>query len=429
MRVAFLVNAFPMVSETFVREQILGVVERGHEVDIFALDRSPDGALADDERVSRLGLAERVRYLTAPRGAIERVASAWRLLIERETDRSTLLRSLNVLRFGRDAAGLGLLHRAAALGRKTPSRFDVIHAQFGPLGHIAVRLRQLGVWRGAVVVSFRGYDATKLLKARPGLYRTVFEEAELLLPVSAVLRERLLAHGAIAGRVQVHRSGIDCAAFAFRERRREHGEPIRLLSIARLVPKKGIDDAIRAVARLVDREIDVRYEIIGDGEERGRLAELVGTLGLQERVRFLGKQSHREAVARLACAHVLVAPSVTAGDGDEEGIPNALKEAMASGLPVVATRHGGIPELVEDGRTGWLVAERDVEALAERIAYLANHPEAWPSLGRAGRTKIEAEYDRHRLNDELEELYLRALDRHRQAVGAATVRETADAAS
>lgn len=98
---------------------------------------------------------------------------------------------------------------------------------------------------------------------------------------------------------------------------------------------------------------------------------------------------------------MLVAASVTAADGDEEGIPNVLKEAMAMGLPVVATRHAGIPELVEDGVSGWLVPERDEAALADALARLAAEPERWPAMGRAGRDKVEREYDIHRLNHRL----------------------------
>jgi colanic acid/amylovoran biosynthesis glycosyltransferase len=100
-------------------------------------------------------------------------------------------------------------------------------------------------------------------------------------------------------------------------------------------------------------------------------------------------------------ADVLVAASVTAADGDEEGIPNVLKEAMASGLPVVATRHAGIPELVEDGVSGWLVPERDEAALAAALERLASEPGRWPAMGRAGRARVEREYDIDRLNDRL----------------------------
>lgn len=410
MRVAFLVYAFPMLSETFVREQIAGIAERGHEVTIYALHRDPDRALGPDDRLERLGLAGRVHYLSAPPGRLERATQAWRALVDAAERRTALLGSLNVLRFGRDALGLGLLHRAAALGRQGPQRFDVIHAQFGPLGHIAVRLRELGLWDGAIVTSFRGYDATRLLRERPRRYRAVFREAELLLPVSEALRRRLVDHGARPERTEVHHSGIDCAAFAFGERRLGPGEPLRLLSIARLVPKKGIDDAIRAVARLVCGGIDAVYEVIGDGPERASLERRVDALGLRGRVALLGARAHAEVRARLARAHLLLAPSVTAEDGDQEGIPNALKEAMACGLPVVATRHGGIPELVEDGRAGFLVAERDVAALAERLAWLARHPERWGEMGRAGRARIEAEYDTRRLNEALEDLYRRAMD-------------------
>jgi len=120
---------------------------------------------------------------------------------------------------------------------------------------------------------------------------------------------------------------------------------------------------------------------------------------------MVGSKSHDEVVQVLAQSHILIAPSVTAADGDEEGIPNTLKEAMAMGLPVISTLHAGIPELVEDGVSGFLVPEHNVEALADRLMRLVDHPETWAAMGRAGRRQIEAEFDTDRLNDELLVLY------------------------
>ena len=137
---------------------------------------------------------------------------------------------------------------------------------------------------------------------------------------------------------------------------------------------------------------------------------------------IVGEQDAVEAVTLLETdnietlmerGHVLVAPSVTAGDGDEEGIPVTIMEAMATGLPVLATEHGGIPELVGDGASGYLVPERDVEALAQRIGRLAAAPKGWAALGRAGRDAVERGFDARTLNDRLVRLYEKVASRTR----------------
>ncbi len=173
------------------------------------------------------------------------------------------------------------------------------------------------------------------------------------------------------------------------------------MTVGRLVEKKGIEYVLRAVRILVDRRREVEYHILGDGPGRDRLVALVAELGLADRVTLHGRQDQAKVREVIEESHALVAASVTAADGDEEGIPNVLKEAMALGLPVVATRHAGIPELIEDDVSGFLVPERDEAVLADALERLARDPGRWAAMGRAGRAKIEMEYDIHRLNDRL----------------------------
>ena len=149
----------------------------------------------------------------------------------------------------------------------------------------------------------------------------------------------------------------------------------------------------------------VEYELAGEGPLRERLEAEGRRLGIGGRVRFLGWQSQEQVRAALERADLLVAASVTADNADEEGIPNVLKEAMAVGVPVVSTRHGGIPELVEDGVSGILVPERDPEALAAQLGKLAAHPERRAELAAAGRVRVERDYDIERLNDRLVTLF------------------------
>jgi colanic acid/amylovoran biosynthesis glycosyltransferase len=404
MKIAFILGKFPVLSETFVVNQIAGVMARGCQVDILAM--SPESTIWRQEAVDRYRLTERVRCLRAPRNHLMRLYRiACLLLVYGWRAPGPVVRSVNVARYGKAAASLGLLYAVLMIIRSGTRQYDVIHAQFGPYGTLALRLIETGALSGRVVTSFRGYDATKYLRARPRTYDELFRNGSLFLPVSRALANRIIEAGCDPSRVRVHHSGIECARIAFQTRSRVDGEPTRVIVVARLMEKKGIDYGIRAIAQVTATGRAVSCAVVGEGPLRPELERLVGELDLEAHVKLVGARSHNEVLELMAQSHILIAPSVTAADGDEEGIPNSIKEAMALGLPVVGTWHGGIPELVEDDVSGFLVPERDVDALADRLVYLIDHPGLWASMGRAGRRRIEAGYDIDKLNDELLGLY------------------------
>lgn len=150
--------------------------------------------------------------------------------------------------------------------------------------------------------------------------------------------------------------------------------------------------------------VDVALDIVGDGPLRASLESLIGELGMSNVVRIIGAKSREDVARVVGAAHLFVGPSVTARDGDMEGIPVALMEAMASGVPVVATRHSGIPELITDHASGLLVPERDSQALAEAIRWLVDHPEQWLPLALAAHDAVARSYNAKRLNDQLVDL-------------------------
>ena len=133
---------------------------------------------------------------------------------------------------------------------------------------------------------------------------------------------------------------------------------------------------------------------------------MIERMGVERQIKLLGWKTHEDVKQLLEESHVMVAPSLTSDGGDQEGIPNAIKEAMATGLPVISTFHSGIPELVADGVSGLLVPERDAASLADALAYLMSHPEVCKRMGKAGRMQVEQEFDTNSLNKKLEELYL-----------------------
>jgi len=187
-----------------------------------------------------------------------------------------------------------------------------------------------------------------------------------------------------------------------------------LLSVGRLVEKKGFEYAIRGIAKVLRSYPKIRYEIAGDGPEKSKLERLITELGVTNNIKLLGWQEREEISRLLGEAHIFLAPSVTSPKGDQEGIPVVLMEAMASGLPVISTYHTGIPEIVNHGESGFLVEERDVEDIADRLTRLMKRRELWQEMGLKGRKHIEEHYNLDRQNDRLVKIY-RSLLKHGSA--------------
>lgn len=408
LRVAYIVNQFPAPTETFVRNQIAEVAGAGHWVDIYTTSPGP----ATEAETAPCG-QWRTRCLAAPPGwrGVRRIGGL--LAATRGDAPMAALRALVAAGHDGFEGSRRLLHAALLLGARGRPQYDVIHAQFGPLGLFALRLKQAGAISGALLTSFRGYDVGICLRHDEHVYDALFREGDLFLPVCDALRARLIRAGCAPGKVRVHRSGIVCRHLPYRERRAE--AQTRIVTVGRLVEKKGTDYAVRAVARLLGAGCRLEYTIVGTGPLRDALARRIADLGVGRHVHLVGARSHAAALALMDGAHILLAPSVTADDGDEEGIPNVIKEAMALGVLVIGTRHGGIPEVIEDGVTGFLVPERDDEAIAERVAFLMEHPDVWTAMSRCARDRIEGEYDVERLNTELIGLY-REVARHHGTV-------------
>lgn len=400
LRVAYIVGAFPNLSETFIAKQIDGVAQRGHAVDVYTTCAAP----AQPTAATPAGVS--IHRLYASPNRLFAMGQVMALLLRCGWRAPQLVaRVWRTMRQEGVAGSLRLLYAGLTLHTRGQPAYDAIHAQFGPFGLFALQLSELGVLRGPIVTSFRGYDAGKHLRVNATEYQRLFRQGALFLPVSRTLAARLIAAGCPATKVRVHHSGLAVTQLRYRERRIPPAGEVRLITVARLVEKKGIAYAIEAVARLLASGRRVSYTVVGGGPLQQELERLVQRHRATGSIRLVGAKSHAETLRLLDSSHILIAPSVTAGDGDEEGIPNAAKEAMALGLPVVATRHGGIPELIDDGHCGWLVPERDVTALAARLQLLVDYPHTWSTATCAARVRVEALFDSERLSDELVELY------------------------
>jgi len=405
MRIAFVLGSFPALSETFILNQITGLIDRGHIVDIYASGPRDDPKVHPD--VERYGLIGRTFYMKTP--FVERLREfADRLRVAPGSTVGIAVRQ-RIWRHGVHTPSVG----GSSLSAPPADRYDVVHCHFGDRALAALALRNTGQLAGTLVTTFYGADLTSYLKRHGDkVYAGLFKRGEAFLAICDVFRARLIRIGCAPERIHTHRLGIDLGRFPFIPRRLARGEAVRIVTIARLEEKKGIEYVLRALAE-VRTSVPIEYTIIGDGSLRIRLEDLAARVPAGVTVRFAGWLQQDEITDVLRGAHLLIAPSVTAASGDQEGTPVAILEAMASGLPVISTYHSGIPELVQDRISGRLVPERDVTSLREAIENLVEAPAAWVAMGQAGRSRIEQRHDINQLNDALVQFYQQLLSGHR----------------
>jgi len=437
-RIGMFLGTFPVISETFILRQITGLMDLGCAVDIFA-DTRGDCVHGIHPEVHRYNLLSRTTWMDAPVASVPYEMPAWPPTGETWTpgedqplaNLGRLLRALpqalhcfgarpalavkliDPAEYGYRATSLSGLYRLSRLLRHE-SPGDVAHVHFGPIANSFRFVREL--WNAPLVVSFHGYDFTAVPRHEGAkVYEQLFRTADLVTANSQFTRGRLMALGCPEGKIRQLSVGLDLGQFTFGERTLRPAETARILSVGRLVEIKGHEYLIRAMAWLRATNAAVRCDIVGDGPLRAKLTQLIAELKLEDVVTLHGALDGPAVQRLLAEAHLFVLPSVSI-EGDAEGQGLALQEAQACGLPVVATRHGALPEGLLDGESGFLVPERDAEALAQQLRALIAQRERWPQMGRAGREFIEARYDIRGLNRRLLDIYTEARDAYRAGV-------------
>ncbi len=276
--------------------------------------------------------------------------------------------------------------------------YDFIICQFGDLGEKFVKIKRKHNLRAKLITCFRGADITRK-------YKYLSKYGDFFLPVCASFRKRLISLGFPSEKIRVHYSSIDCSRFSLSEHKLDQDGIVHLVTVTRLIQKKGIEDALKAVREVVQYFPKITYTIIGDGPLMPKLRRLARTLGLADKVVFVGWKSPAEVAQYLANAHIFILPCVSMKH-NIDGIPNALKEAMACGLPVISTMVSGIPEIVKDGINGLLVKQHDPHGLAQKIRFLIDYPEVGKAYGLNGRAIMEQKFDVSKVREDLESILL-----------------------
>ncbi len=351
LKVLMVVPVFPKIHDVCMLNQMTGLVERDHNLTIYAEQKGDDKKLQDDVNKYHL-----------------------------------------------------LSHTIIA--KQLPKNLDDYDIVVFQLGHKAVNIKKTHNYKGKVVICLRGYDITGFIAQNPHAYDEFFDTCDLFMPVCECFKDILEQLGCSPDKIIVHHSGIDCARFSFNPRVVPDTGPINLLSAGRFVEKKGFEYSIRAVAKLIQHYPRIYYTIIGDGILKRRHLRLIKRLGMEKHIKLVSWYPHEEYIKVLDAAHIFIVPSVTARDDDQEGIPNVLKEAMAKGLFVIATDHSGNSEIVKNNISGFLVPERDSDAIMRAIEYIVHNSKKLSSLQNNARDLISEEFDNERVNDKLENIFL-----------------------
>jgi glycosyltransferase involved in cell wall biosynthesis len=380
--IGLLVKIFPKLSETFVLEEVLGLERLGVSLRLYTL-ASPTDAMAHPA-------------VAGVRSTVTCVPASWRadwFGFATRHARWLVSRPLHYLRALRLAGGRGR---------------DGL-ADFVRAGWLAGQLREDGVQHLHTHFISTPADVAELVSRLGGLPFSISAHAkDIYLSDTRDLRRKMSAARftvtctdfncqtlrAIAPDANVQRMyhGIDHTVFHPKRRLAPSAVPL-ILSVGRLREKKGLDTLIEACHLLRLRGQPFRCEIVGYGEEHERLQALIANHGLHGQVQLTGKLTREHVIDRYARASVYVQPSRVAADGDRDGIPNVLLEAMAMGVPVVATAVSGIPEIVCDGRNGLLIEPDDPAALADAVTRLIADPALGAVLGRAARQAVTETFD------------------------------------
>lgn len=414
MRIAILAMQFPKTSETFVINHICSLLDRGHDVAVFTLGSEEEDHV--HHVIKARGLMNYVRPLDRTVSSSKAVLLLRRmklLMKEGWKEPRIAARSLDPRIGAHTAYNLALYAQGTAFAADR-ARFDIVHCHFAWSGIVGARLKAAGAFDAKLVITLHGSDVNALnpigsLRQR----KLMFSVADRCTANTNFIMRRAIELGCPPDRCSIWRMGVSLDDFPLRLRAPGGNGPIRIITVARLVESKGIDFAIRAIKILTDAQVDAEFHIIGAGPLRSRLEHLASELGMAQRVIFHGACSSQMVREHLWNSDIFVLASITAVNNASEGQPVSLIEAQACGLPVIATRVGGVSEALRDNESGFLIPERDTAALADRLTYLAGSAELRQKMGLAGRQFVEREYSLDKCTDTIMAIYERVQTKKR----------------
>lgn len=382
MAVAFVLKGYPRLSETFIAQEIAALERLGLDIRIVSLRRPADARrhpVHDEIRAPLLYLPEYLllepfRVFRAWRkvrrfSSYPDVFSLWRRDLHRDPTPN------RIRRFG----------QALVLAAELPPGVTRLHAHFlhTPASVARYAARLLGLpWSASA-------HAKDVWTTPEWEKREKLADCEWLVTCSEVNREHL-ARLAPPGKVELVYHGLDLARFPRKMRKEVESRPLVILSVCRLVEKKGVDLLLEALARIP--HLDWRFVHVGGGPLRKNLERKAKALGIAGRVTWRGPLAQRELLEVYRHSDIFALASRVARDGDRDGLPNVLMEAQTQGLACVATRCSAIGELVRDGATGVLVAQNDAPGLAAALAALIADPQRRRALGEAGEARVRATF-------------------------------------
>lgn len=391
MKVAILVKRFPVLSESFVLRLVESLYESGTEVSVCVTEDFDSRLLATlSPRVSSL-VDEGQIPVNAPRLLPGR-SSPWkaaRFLLSLAT---SPVFAFKLFRQGiRAKTVMQCLWARESIGS---SEYGIVHAQFLPVAVAAVAATSSTNCIAAphVVSYIRGFDVSTSDAVTDREFSTLLAAGPRLsiTSVSRSLVKRIVDRGFPGGRVEVVHAGLPLQDLKYRPPSSRNNARLKLVQVGRLVEKKGYELSLRALANL-DHQFD--FHIIGDGDDAAKLHMLANELGIATKVFFHGAMNHSDTVEFVGNCDVMLTPSVTARNGDVEGIPNVIKEAMALGVICLGSNHSGIPELLSPGVTGFLFNEGQIDDYVEQLNYLISSRHRWDDMSNSARDLIESSFE------------------------------------
>ncbi|MFH1196288.1 MAG: glycoside hydrolase family 99-like domain-containing protein [bacterium] len=365
-KIVIIQGGFPSVSATFILDQITGLIDRGFEIENWATYNTGTNIIHDD--IEKYDLLSKTKYVAPPNENFKADPKKWLQIFFQKN---------NI----KDLDDVGAFH----------VHYGVNFNIFEPLFRLSNKF---------VLVSFHGYDASRyFMQKGDNCYAYLFERADKITTPSHFMKNELVKRGCDPGKITIHRYGIDLEKFVYKERI-FNKEKIIFLTVGRFVEKKGIEYSLQAFAK-IHKQINAEYRIIGEGDLYDKYMEIIKREELNDSIKFLGPKTKLEVIEEMQKADVFVLTSVVAKDGDSEGVPVALTEAHAIGLPVVSSYHVGIPELVINGETGLLADEKDVDTIANNMLSIAQNINKRESFSKNAVLRVQDEFDIVKLNDKL----------------------------